>query len=572
MKIIGFASLNHDPAVALLSGGELLAAIESEKITRLKHEVSVFPDRALTALLGMTELQLSDIDYIATNYDAGPLSNAFYLPQLLRMSRRRCFDWGAIVSNIVIAGSHSRRMFAQLPDIKIPKIVNVRHHRAHLASSFLASPWEEAAAVVIDAAGELECTSVWSCSGRKVNKLYSMDMPADSLGCVYMLATRQLGFRMLGDEYKVMGLAAHGRPNAKFREFFKELIFLKSEGRYEVSAKLLGPVFDGGWTFPHRTRLLIGPSRQPGATLQDAHADFARELQTRVEEAILHVIKHARTLLPTPRLCLAGGVALNCVANGRVLRQGGFEEVFVPPAPHDAGTAVGAALHHHFYGLGGDRPAPISSAFLGPGFSDEAIEKDLRKCGQEYVRVSSPAFAAAEALVNGLVIGWFQGRTEFGPRALGNRSILADARLQITKDLVNTVIKERESFRPFAPAILESEATKWLDFIRKSPWMLFVDKIREERRSEVPAVVHVDGTARPQTVSRTDNPLFHDLIQRFFELTKVPIILNTSFNVAGEPMVNTPSEAIRCFHGSGLNALIIGSFVLRKPGITWAPA
>jgi carbamoyltransferase len=426
---------------------------------------------------------------------------------------------------------------------------------------------EEAAVAVIDASGELECTSLWHCAGRSVRKLGSMDLPADSLGSVYMLSTRHLGYEMLGDEYKVMGLAAYGHDNRRYREFFTKLIRLDANGRYRVDPRLIGRVFDNGWKFPTETASLLGHERPPDAAIDGAHADFAFELQRRIEEAILHVVRYLRTATKARHLCLSGGVALNCVANGKVLAESGFESVFVPPAPHDSGTSLGAALHHHYYDLGGERPAPLSRPYLGPSFSNDDIERELRRAKLRFLRLEHPAQSAARAISQGHVIGWFQGATEFGPRALGNRSILADPRHAEMKDTVNRLIKERESYRPFAPAILEEEAERYFERIRRSPWMLFVDTVRPEMRRFIPAVVHADGTARPQTVAKADNHAFHDLISHFRELTGIPVVLNTSFNVAGEPIVNTPTEALRCFHGSGLDILVMGSFWLSKPHV-----
>lgn len=571
MNILGYASLNHDPSVALVSGGRTVAAIESEKITRAKHEVSLFPEAAIEAVLRWAKLTFADIDVVAANYDAGPIANMFYLPHLIRMLRAGSLDLTGVANCLVIAGVHHPKMFARLNDGRAPRVVTVKHHHAHLAASFLTSPWEDAAVAIIDAAGELECSSLWDCSGRSVRKLDSMDLPADSLGSVYMLSTRHLGFKMLGDEYKVMGLAPYGAPNPEFRAFFDDLIRLQPGGRYRVDARLLGKVAGSGLMFPEPTRIRLGPARKSGEPITDRHADFAFELQRRIEAAILHMTRHLRQVTGRRRLCLGGGVALNCVANGVVARDSGFDDVFVPPAPHDAGTALGAALHHHFYTLGEPRPEPMTTPYLGAAYGDDEIARDLNRAGQVFDRLDDRAGAAASALAAGLVIGWFQGAAEFGPRALGNRSILADARRPEMKAKVNATVKEREGFRPFAPAILESRAPVWFETLVRSPWMLFVDRVRAERREQIPAVVHIDGTARPQTVSPADNPLFHDLLLAFESLTGVPLVLNTSFNVAGEPIVCTPNEALRCFQGSGLDALFIGPFLLRKTHVRWNP-
>jgi carbamoyltransferase len=565
MVILGYASLNHDASAAVVIDGKIRSAIESEKVTRSKHEVNPFPDRALRAALDAAGASLRDVDAIATNYDAGPFANRLYVPHLLRMIKARSFDAGIIANAIVIAGAHHRRMFGQLAERTLPPVVKVRHHRAHLAASFLCSGLDEAAVAVIDAAGELECTSLWHCAGRSVRKLRSMDLPADSLGTVYMLCTRHLGYAMLGDEYKVMGLAGCGRESARYRAFFSRLIQLDADGGYRVDPRLLGRVFDNGWKFPASTVTELGPERIPDQPIDANHADFAFELQRRLEEAILHVVRALRKETKARHLCLSGGVALNCVANGKILADAGFDSVFVPPAPHDSGTSLGAALHHAYYDLGGDRPQPLTCPYLGPAFCDDEIERELRRAKQQFVTLADPPRTAARALASGLVVGWFQGRTEFGPRALGNRSILADPRRGDMKNTVNRLVKERESYRPFAPAILEEEVGRFFGRVRRSPWMLFVDAVRPEVRDVIPAVVHADGTARPQTVAASDNPAFHALISHFHAITGVPVVLNTSFNVAGEPIVNTPVEALRCFHGSGLDAVAIGSFWLAKP-------
>jgi carbamoyltransferase len=571
LNILGYAALNHDPCAAVVTDGVIRAALESEKVTRAKHEINAFPEEAMRAVLAIAGLEFSDIDVIATNYSAGPLANRLYLRHFLRLFQQRNFDLGVILGVGIIAGSHHKRMFNRLSERRLPKVVNIPHHRAHLASSFLLSPFEESAVMIVDAAGELECTSLWHCEGRKIRKLYSMDLPSNSLGSVYMLATRHLGYRMLGDEYKVMGLAPYGRPNPRYRRFFEQLVRLEPNGRYTVNSRLIGRVQDGGWKFPAETARIIGHERAPDDPMNDEHADFAYELQHRLEEAELHVARHLKQITGSKNLCLAGGVALNCVANGKLLTDSGFSEVFVPPAPHDAGTALGAALYHHFYTYKGERPAALEHPYLGPHFSDEFVERELIRAKVAYTRCDDIAAVAASGLASGLVIGWYQGATEFGPRSLGNRSILADPRKEETKELVNALIKEREGYRPFAPAMLEEAAGQYLKNVSRSPWMLFVDQVRDIARENIPAAVHVDGTTRPQTVSARDNALFHDLLSRFRDATGVPALLNTSFNVSGEPIVNTPIEAIRCFHGSGLDALAIGPFWLQKPHVGATP-
>lgn len=566
MNILGYAALNHDPAVAVLAGPKVLCAIESEKVTRHKHEINLFPEEAMRFALQTAGLRLDDVDAIALNYDAGVWSNRLYLPHLGQLIRARNFDVDILTNMAVLGASHQRRVFKRLREYRIPRIVPVRHHLAHLASTYLFSPFDECAAAIIDASGELACTSLYHCAGRQYRELYAMRLPNDSLGSVYMLATVHLGYRMIGDEYKVMGLAAFGQPHDRFRQFFLDLVRLEPEGRYRVNGRLAGRVFSNGWKFPRHVAEALGAQRQPDGDFTQEHKDFAFELQRRLEEAIVHVTRHLRAITRSRRLCLAGGVALNSVANGKVLEESGFDELFIQPAASDAGTALGAAAFYHFFGQGGERPAPLRHAYLGPSYSNEYVAHELARCKQTFDTIDDPAGVAAELIAQGRVIGWFQGATEFGPRALGSRSILADPRRAGMRQVVNRLVKERESYRPFAPSILEDAAPEFLERITQSPFMLLVGKVRPDKRDVIPAVVHVDGTARPHTVSRSANPLFHALISRFRDLTGVPVVLNTSFNVAGEPIVNSPLDALRCFHASGLDALVIGNCIVRKDG------
>ncbi|MBS0448811.1 MAG: hypothetical protein JSR59_23045 [Proteobacteria bacterium] len=571
MNILGYAGLAHDPSVAVLCDGKIRCAIESEKVTRHKHELNVFPEQAMRFALKAAGVEWESIECLAVNYDAGPWANRFYLPHLWRFAKSANFDTGILLNNLMISASHNPRVFRQMHEYTSPKIARVRHHLAHLASSFPYSPYEEAAVVIFDAASELECTSAYHCAGRSIRPLYSMDLPNDSLGSVYMLSTRHLGYKMLGDEYKVMGLAPYGQPHAPFRQFFCRLIRLEPEGRYRVDRTLAGQVFNNGWKFPHAVSRSLEARRHPDADFEQIHMDFAYELQRRVEEAMLHVTRHLHKTTGLQQLCMAGGVALNSVANGKILQESGFRDVFIPPAAHDAGTSLGAATYQHYYVQRGERPEPMRHAYYGPSYDDAYIEDELRRCGQSYVRVADPAAAAARCLADGRIIGWFQGATEFGPRALGSRSILADPRQADTKDKVNRLVKEREGYRPFAPSLLKEAASQYLEHVTDSPFMLLVDAVRRERRHEIPAVVHVDGTARPQTVEQAVNPLFHRLIDQFRQVTGIPVVLNTSFNVAGEPIVNTPVDAVRCFNACGLDALVIGSCIVEKASMRARP-
>jgi carbamoyltransferase len=568
MNILGFAGLNHDPSIALLVDGKICMAIESEKVTRHKHEVSFFPEEAIRYVLASAGMTVRDVDVITTNWNAGPLSNGLYLKHALKFVARRSHPWFLLPVLMSICGTHHPAAFLRLQEYRLPKIYKVRHHLAHLGSCYTLSPFEDAAVAIIDGSGELECTSLYHCTGRRVNKLGSMDLPLDSIGHIYTMATVHLGYRMLGDEYKVMGLTGYGSRNRRYDAFFNDLIRLLPEGGYRVDHALAGNYMVNGYKFPESTLPRICAPRRMGEPMTDEHKDFAHCLQARVEETILHVLRHLRKATNSRHLCLAGGVALNCVANGKIREHIDFDDVFIQPAAHDAGTSLGAAAYYAYHVAKQGRPESFTSPYLGPGFDGSVVERELQRCRLPYERVENAPKAAATLLAAGKVIGWMQGRAEFGPRALGNRSILADPRTPEMKDRVNRLVKERETYRPFAPALLAEVMERYFTVIHDSPYMLLAGKVRPERRAEIPAVTHVDGTARPQSVREDWNPRFYHLIKEFSALTDVPVVLNTSFNVAGEPIVITPTDAVRCFYGSGLDALVIGDYLLQKTRIT----
>jgi len=566
MKILGVVGLGHDASAALLADGDVRMAVESEKVTRHKHEVSMCPAEAIRFVLRATGTSLWEVDYIATNWRAGPLANGLYLKHFWRFLRRGCSPWQWPSLLTLVAGTHGRLGFQLLQEEDVPRIVQVRHHLAHLGSCYTVSPYDEAAVAILDGSGELECTSLYHCQGRRVRKLYSMDLPVDSLGDIYSMCTRHLGYYMFGDEYKVMGLAAYGERNPRLSDFFNRLIRLLPDGRYRIDRRLSGDILRRYYVFPPHVRSIIGPPRGRDEEISPFHRDFAHALQCRLEEAILHVVRHLKQVTGSRFLCLSGGVALNSVANGKVLEQIPFDDIFIQPASYDGGTSLGAAAYLHYHVLKKGRPGPFTSASIGPTYSEESIRNELVRVGCPHRRLENPAATAADLLVEGKVIGWFQGAAEFGPRALGNRSILADPRDASMKDRLNRAVKEREGYRPFAPAILEEQMGRYFEHVRRSPYMLLVGRVRRERQAEIAAVVHVDGTARPQSVDAHTNPPFYRLIQEFCHRTGVPVVLNTSFNVAGEPIVLRPIDAIRCFFGCSLDALVIGPFLVEKPG------
>lgn len=563
IHILGVAGFSHDPSAALLVGGRVVTAIESEKVTRHKHEISLFPHECIRFVLRQNGLELRDLDFIATNWDGRPASNLLYLRHVAGFLRRRCGQWNAIPLLALTASTHHRRAYGYWFGEDIPPIMPIPHHLAHLGSCYTVSPYEEAAVAIIDGSGEYACTSLYHCKERHVRKLYSMNLPVDSLGHLYLLATVHLGYRM-GDEYKVMGLAAYGTHDDEIEAFFSKALQLLPGGRYRIDARCVGPYLNTGFRFPASAYGALGPPRLAGEEVTAKHMSIARAVQNRVGDAVIHVLRelHART--GCRKLCMAGGVALNCVANARVLAETDFDGVFIQPAAHDGGTSLGAAAYLAYHLLGHTRPEPMVSAYLGPGYECESIEQTLRRCGLPYIRIDEPEELAAELLAQGLVLGWFQGRAEFGPRALGNRSILADPRDAGMKNKVNRVIKEREDYRPFAPAILKEAMPRYFVGLTESPYMLIAGTVRPERRHEIPAVVHVDGTARVQSVDAGTNPRFHRLLQAFSRRTGIPVLLNTSFNVAGEPIVLSPTDAIRTYAASGLDGLVMGNCVLLK--------
>lgn len=565
MLVLGVGGLLHDASAALLSDGRILCAIESEKVTRHHREVSTLPVEAIDAVLREAGVTMGDVDCIVTNWKAGPWANGWYVPLILRHCLRGTSPWRSVGAQIAIAGSHttaSMEMSARMG--KLPPVHRVKHHLAHVGCSYTLSPFEDAAVAIIDGTGEIDATSLYVCSGRKTRRIWSAGLPFDSLGTVYAMGTEHLGFRMLGDEYKVMALAARGERHARFDRFFADLVRMTPSGRYRIDGRLLGDVTRSGHRFPVSIQSRIGKPRISNEPLSQEHADFAKAMQDRIGDVIVELLRGLRKETGSSNLSLGGGVALNSVINGRIARETGFANVYVPPAPHDGGTAMGAAAYFTSQVLGLARPEPVVHAYLGPNFAHAEVAGALARSGMPHAEVADPAATAASLVQQGNVIGWFQGRAEFGPRALGNRSIIADPRIADHRERVGRVIKGREGFRPIAPAVLEEHHAAYFPDTPPSPFMSFVGRVAAERRVDIVAAVHVDGTARPQSISRRDNPLFHRLVSCFAEATGVPAVINTSFNVSGEPIVMKPEDAIRTFYASSLDALVIGNFMMRK--------
>jgi carbamoyltransferase len=431
----------------------------------------------------------------------------------------------------------------------------VDHHLAHAISAYAYSGLEEAAIVVVDGRGAWEATSIWHGKGGGIEHVLTIPFP-NSLGLFYSQFTEYLGFKANSDEWKVMGLAPYGEPGVKLEAFIEA-----EAGPYRVNAK---HIFGNGSGPFAQMASLLGPPRAPESEIEDRHKNLAYAVQDACETAMMSVARLALERTRCKKLCLAGGVALNSKANGKILASGLFEKIFVQPAASDDGVALGAALAPYLEN-GGRLPLTVMRhAYLGPGFDDEAIESSLRTYKLRYSRLQDPAATAAELLPQRRILGWFQGRMEFGPRALGNRSILADSRDPEMNAKVNNAVKFREWWRPFAPSLKKEAAADFLESATDSPFMILTAQVRPEKRSVIPAVTHVDGSARPQTVEREVNPFYWRLIDEFEKRTGVPVILNTSFNLRGEAIVHTPTDALRTFFSSGMDALVIGGFLVEK--------
>jgi carbamoyltransferase len=563
--VLGLSSYFHDSAAALLQDGRILGVIEEERFTREKH-TGVFPERSIATLLATHGLDVSDVGEVG--FYARPVglivSRALralrYFPRSLEEFTHR--DPGKTMA-VFALGRHLRdgRFPARRPARF--RLRYLDHHLCHAASAYLVSPFDEAAICSIDGAGEDITTWFGEGRGGRVTRRHCIRLP-HSLGLFYSAVTHYLGFKPWGGEGKVMGLASYGDPGRYEREL-REIVQWTDDGRLHLDMRYFAYHLSNWqrWVSP-RFVARFGPPRVPESPMTREAEDLAAGLQRVVEDAALALVRHLHRLVPSKNLCLAGGVALNSVMNGRLAREGPFEHVFIQPAANDAGTALGAALAIAHLRHGAPRGPEQNLVYLGPAFDAGACERAARAGGLVVERPADVVTHTAERLAAGAIVGWFQGRMEVGPRALGNRSILADPRGADTKDVLNLRVKHREPFRPFAPSVLAEAAGDWFVGARPSPHMLLVFDVRPEKRAQVPAITHVDGTARVQTVRPEDNARYHALIAAFGRVTGVPMLLNTSFNVRGEPIVQTPEDAVRCFLGTQMDLLVLGDLVCRK--------
>ena len=546
----------HDSAACLVRDGELVFAVEEERLSRVKHDAR-FPQLAIQACLDFAKIRAEQLDEVCFGWQtAGPV---FRRDLNLYASGR----WPINYLNVFNSTRHFLSMWHQesgaAPFRRIfgaPKqrFRYVDHHLAHAISAFSYSGFEEAAIVVMDGRGAWEATSIWHGRDGRLNHVLTIKWP-DSLGLFYAEFTRYLGFVPNSDEWKVMGLAPYGQPGVDLR------LFIEAGGDpYRVHTKTL--IGNGG--FSSRLVAQLGPPRAPESEIDDRCKNIAFAVQETCEDAMISAVRLAIEKTKSRNLCLAGGVALNSKANGKILASGMIDRMIDQPAASDDGVALGAALAPYLDGDGQLPMKPMRHAYLGPCFEDDAIETALRTYKIRYSELGDPALAAARLLSQGKILGWFQGRMEFGPRALGSRSILADPRDPEMNAKVNNAVKFREWWRPFAPSLKKEAAPSFLESAVDSPFMILTAQVKPEIRCVIPAVTHVDGSARPQSVERDVNPLYYRLIDEFEKLTGVPVVMNTSFNLRGEAIVHTPTDALRTFFSSGMDALVIGTYLVEK--------
>ncbi len=550
MNILGFSSFIDNSGAALVQDGKLVAAAEEEKFVRRRY-TGEFPINAMLYCLEAGGIAIEDVDHVGFFFRpwVGMHKRLAQIVRALPDSLHYYGTRGGAWFNLVKAAAHTRNVFRRMGRRPRFNFHYVNHHLAHAASAFFVSPFDDAAILVLDGSGEIACTSFFKGEGNRIRKLDQVDFP-HSMGYLYASMSHYLGFRPGKDEGKVMGLTSYGDPGVYGKEFEK-IVVLGEAGRVTLDLSYFDYPRNG--VNPHDAGLdwvsgkfvrAFGPPRRPHDAIEKRHEDISAALQATLEKAALHISRHLRKAAGSKRLCIAGGVGLNSVMNGAILRDGLFDEIFIQPASGDNGAGLGAAFEIWHETLGQPRGFVMTDAYTGPSYT-------AREC--------------ATFIADGKIVAWFQGRLEFGPRALGNRSILVDPRRAEMKDILNLKVKHREPFRPFAPAILEERCGEYFDSAHPSPFMLLVYNVRPEKRGVIPAVTHVDGTGRVQTVGRGQNPVYHRLIEEFGRITGVPVVLNTSFNDKGEPIVCTPGDALSFFVKSQIDYLAMGPFLAKNP-------
>jgi carbamoyltransferase len=592
--ILGISAYYHDSAAALVGNGEIIAAAQEERFSRKKHDAR-FPAHAIGYCLAEGRIRLQDIDQVVF-YDKPLVKFERLLETYLTYAPRGFRSFVAAMpvwlKEKLYLKSTLKKALAELGNLKVgdlPALLFAEHHQSHAASAFFPSPFERAAVLCLDGVGEWATTSVWLGEGNRLSPQWELDFP-HSLGMLYSAFTYYTGFKVNSGEYKLMGLAPYGEPRY-VDLILDKLIDLKQDGTFRLNMDYFNYCTGLTMTNARFADLFGGPARKAESKVTQKEMDIARSIQAVTEEVVLRLARTVHDELNSDYLCLAGGVALNCVANGRILREGPFKDIWIQPAAGDAGGALGAALvaWHGYH----NQPRTVNGhdhmagSYLGPRFGDDAIRSELDRLGAKYQRLDDGELMPrlAEVLEQEQVVGWFQGRMEFGPRALGGRSIIGDPRSEKMQSVMNLKIKYRESFRPFAPSVLAEEVSNYFELDRPSPYMLIVAPVRQElripmseeqqalfgieklhlKRSAIPAITHVDYSARVQTIHKETNPRYYDLLRHFRERTGCSVLVNTSFNVRGEPIVCTPEDAYRCFMRTEMDYLVIENFLLAKP-------
>ena len=591
-SVLGISAFYHDSAAAIIINDKIVAAAQEERFTRKKHDAN-FPINAINYILKEAALKLSEIDYVVfyekpflkferlieTYVGFAPRGFISFCKSMPLWLNEKLFQKKLIFEEL-------KKIDNNFNDIK--KINFSEHHLSHAASSFFSSPYQEAIILTLDGVGEWATTTISIGKNNKIDILKELHFP-HSLGLLYSAFTYFLGFKVNGGEYKVMGLAPYGQPIFK-NVILDKLIDLKEDGSFKLNMNYFNYATGLTMTNHKFAKIFSIKKREPEDKLLQIHMDIAASIQAVTEEVVLKITKFLFKEFNIPNLCLAGGVALNCVANGKILKQGFFKNIWIQPASGDAGGALGAAQVFYFQELNNKRNISnidsMQGAYLGPQFSDDQVESELKNCGAFYKKLNLEQIIGdtAKALSEEKVVGWFQGRMEFGPRSLGNRSIIADPRSDKMQKNLNLKVKYRESFRPFAPAVLIEKVSEWFDINCESPYMLLVADVKKSKqlqmtneqknlfgidklnikRSNIPSVTHVDYSARIQTVHKETNLIFYKLITEFEKITNCPVLVNTSFNIRGEPIVCSVKDAFNCFMGTELDVLVCNNFILYK--------
>lgn len=570
MNILGISCFYHDAAACLLKDGLLVAAAEEERFTRKKHDSS-FPIHAINYCLQQANLSINDIDYIC-----------FYEKPFLKFER-------LLYQHIQMFPYSLPTFVKSLPvwineKLRVPKIIRkklkyrgnvlfVDHHLAHAASSFLVSPFEEAAILTVDGVGEWTTTALGFGKGNDLVLLKDIRFP-NSLGLLYSAITAYLGFSVNNSEYKVMGLSPYGDMNPKTNKYYaklKEAMDIKEDGSYKFDMSYFVYHYKASMPSKKLCKLLEGPIRKPESELTQRHKDIAAALQLVLEEVMTKMLNHLYSITKMDNVVLAGGVALNSVYNGKILRNTPFKNIWIQPNATDGGTSIGAAYYCYNTILGNERTFVSNSPYLGPSYTDQKVKSYLDQNNIKYAAFKTDAElikTTAKLMYENQVVGWFQGRMEWGPRALGARSILSNPCNVEMQEILNQKVKHRENFRPFAPVVCEDDALDYFECDEPIPeptdYMLMVYPIKKQFHKKIPAVTHIDGSGRLQTIRKKQNPLYYDLIKEFGKLSGMPILINTSFNIRGEPIVCTPHDAYKCMMGTGIDYLVMGKYLIKR--------